>query len=147
VKRSLHELSRIQLCDIVCMSPLECMAVRVLIADDAEVIRKAITDLLASEPSIEVCGEARTFSETLGLATSLKPDVILLDLHMPDSESPESGFVQLRLLSTGSRILAISLWQDEETKIIAQGYGALALLDKGKLFDELVPAIQRVAGN
>jgi len=43
------------------MSLLERMPVRVLIADDAEVIRKAIRDLLASEPTIEVCGEARTF--------------------------------------------------------------------------------------
>jgi DNA-binding NarL/FixJ family response regulator len=127
------------------MSLLERMPVRVLIADDAEVIRKAIRDLLASEPTIEVCGEARTFSETRDLATSLKPAVILLDLHMPDSESPESEFVKLKLLSTSSRILAISLWQDEETKIIAQGYGAVELLDKGKLFNELIPAIQRLS--
>jgi DNA-binding NarL/FixJ family response regulator len=123
------------------------MPVRVLIADDADVIRKAIRDVLACERTVEVCGEARTLSQTLDLATSLKPDVILLDLHMPDSDSPESGFVKLRLLSTGSRILAISLWQDEETKIIAQSYGAKGLLDKGKLFDELVPAIQRAVGN
>jgi DNA-binding NarL/FixJ family response regulator len=140
-----RELSQIQLYDIVCMSPLECMPVRVLIADDAEVIRKAIRDLLASERTIEVCGEARTFSETLDLATSLKPDVILLDLHMPDSESPESEFVKFKLLSTSSRIVAISLWQDEETKIIAQGYRAVQLLDKAKLCDELIPAIQRVS--
>jgi two-component system response regulator DevR len=121
------------------------MPVRVLIADDAEVIRKAIRDLLASEPTIEVCGEAITFSQTLDSAASLKPDVILLDLHMPDSERPESAFVKLKLLSTSSRILAISLWQDEETKIIAQGYGAVELLDKGKLFNELIPAIQRLS--
>jgi DNA-binding NarL/FixJ family response regulator len=75
--------------------------VRVLIADDADVIRKAIRGLLACEPNIEVCGEARSFS--------------------------------------------MSLWQDEETQTIAQGYGAVALLDKGKLFDELIPAIQRVS--
>jgi CheY-like chemotaxis protein len=95
--------------------------------------------------ALEVCGEARTFSETLDLATSLKPDVILLDLHMPDSESPESEFVKFKLLSTSSRIVAISLWQDEETKIIAQGYRAVRLLDKAKLCDELIPAIQRVS--
>jgi DNA-binding NarL/FixJ family response regulator len=79
------------------------MPVRVLIADDAEVVRKAIRGLLACEPTIEVCGEARTFSQTLELAIGLEPDVILLDLHMPDGESPESAFVKLRLLSTRSR--------------------------------------------
>jgi DNA-binding NarL/FixJ family response regulator len=119
--------------------------VRVLIADDAEVIRTAIRGLLACEPAIEVCGEAVSFSQTLYLAATLQPDVILLDLHMPDGDSFESAFVKLRLLSIGSRILAMSLWQDEETKIIAQGYGAAELLDKGKLFNELIPAIQRVS--
>jgi DNA-binding NarL/FixJ family response regulator len=123
------------------------MPVRVLIADDAEVIRKAIRDILACETTIEVCGEAKTLSQTLDLATSLKPDLILFDLHMPDSHSSESAFVKLRLLSTGAHILAISLWQDEETQIIAQGYGAVELLDKGNLFNELIPAIQRVIGN
>jgi hypothetical protein len=43
-----------------------------------------------------------------------------------------------------SRILALPLSQDEETQILAKGYEAVALLDKAKLFDELIPAIQRV---
>jgi chemotaxis response regulator CheB len=122
------------------------MPVRVLIADDVEVIRSVIRDLLAREPTIEVCGEAANFSQTFDLATSLKPDVILLDLHMPDGDRPKSDFVKLRLLSTQSRILAMSLWhEDDETQIIARGYGAVELLDKGKLFNELIPAIQRVS--
>ena len=122
------------------------MPVRVLIADDVEVIRSVIRDLLAREPTIEVCGEAANFSQTFDLATSLKPDVILLDLHMPDGERPKSAFANLRLFSTQSRILAMSLWhEDEETQIIARGYGAVELLDKGKLFNELIPAIQRVS--
>jgi DNA-binding NarL/FixJ family response regulator len=121
------------------------MPVRVLIADDAEVIRTAIRALLAREPTVEVCGEALNVSETLYLAATLQPDVILLDLHMPDGGTFELAFVKLRLLSVGSRILAMSLWQDEETQIIAQGYGAVELLDKGKLFNELIPAIQRVS--
>ena len=119
--------------------------VRVLIADDAEVIRTAIRGLLACEPTMEVCGEAVSFSETLYLAATLQPDVILLDLNMPDGDSFESAFVKLRLFSTRSRVLAMSLWQDEETQIIAQSYGAVELLDKGKLFNELVAAIQRLS--
>jgi DNA-binding NarL/FixJ family response regulator len=122
------------------------MPVRVLIADDAEVIRRCIRKMLACEPRIEVCGEASSFSQTLDLATSLKPDVILLDLYMLDGDRPESGFAKLRLLSTRSSVLAMSLWvEDEETQIIARGYGAVELLDKGKLFNELIPAIQRVS--
>jgi DNA-binding NtrC family response regulator len=71
------------------------MPVRVLIADDVEVIRSVIRDLLAREPTIEVCGEAANFSQTFDLATSLKPDVILLDLHMPDGDRPKSDFVKV----------------------------------------------------
>jgi CheY-like chemotaxis protein len=97
------------------------MSVRVLIADDVEVIRTAIRDLLASEPTVEVCGEAVNFSQTIYLAATLQPDVILLDLHMTDGDSFESAFVKLRQLSIGSRILAMSLRQDEETQIIGQG--------------------------
>jgi DNA-binding NarL/FixJ family response regulator len=93
----------------------------------------------------QVCGEAVNLSQTLYLAATLQPDVILLDLHMPDGDTFESAFVKLRLLSIGSRILAMSLWQDEETQIIAQDYGAVELLDKGELFNELIPAIQRVS--
>ena len=70
---------------------------------------------------------------------------ILLDLHMPDDDTSESAFFKIRLLSIGSRVLAMSLWRDEETQIIAQGYGAAELLDKGRLFNELIPAIQRVS--
>ena len=121
------------------------MSVRVLIADDAEVIRTAIRDLLASEPTVEVCGEAGNYSQTIYLAATLQPDVILLDLHMPDDDSFDSAFVKLRLLSIGSRILAMSLWRDAETQIIGQGYGAVELLDKGKLFNELIPAIRRAS--
>ena len=127
------------------MQPLP-TPVRVLIADDAEVIRKCIRRMLACEPRIEVCGEASSFSQTLDLATSLKPDVILLDLYMADGDGPESGFVKLRLLSTRSRVLAMSLWlEDAETQIIARGCGAAELLDKGKLFNELIPAIHRLS--
>jgi two-component system, NarL family, response regulator DevR len=122
------------------------LPIRVLIADDAEAIRKCIRGLLGCEPTIDVCGEAASFSRTLELAATLKPDVILLDLHMPDGHRFESAVVKSQLLST-SQVLAISLsQQDGEAEILANGYGAAALLDKAKLFDELIPAIQRVNG-
>lgn len=121
------------------------MPVRVLIADDAEVVRRTVRKFLECEPAIDVCGEASTFPQTLELATSLKPDVIILDIHMPDGDGTESASVQLRLLCKQLRILGMSLWQDEETQIAAECYGAVELLDKANLCDELIPAIQRVS--
>ena len=67
----------------------------------------------------------------------LQPDVFC-SIALPDGDTFESAFVKLRLLSIGSRVLARSLWQDEETQIIAQGYGAVELVDKGRLFNELI---------
>lgn len=115
--------------------------VRVLIADDAAVIRKAIRMLLESEPAIEVCGEAVSFSKTLESAAELKPDVILLDLHMPDGGKFKPNAV--RQFLSASRVLAMSLSQEDETVTIAESYGAATLLDKANLTDELVPAILR----
>lgn len=121
------------------------LPIRVLIADDAEVVRRTLRRFLECEPSVEVCGEAVNFSQTLELTTSLKPDVILLDLHMPDGHSFESASAKLR--STSSRILAMSLsHEDGETQIIAKSCGAVAVLDKATLCDELIPAIHRVSG-
>lgn len=116
------------------------MPISVLLADDAEVIRTSIRGLLKGEPSIEVCGEAVNFSQTIELAGNLKPDIILLDLRMPDSDKFEPNSLALQLAST-SKVLAMSFLGDDEAKTLAESYGAVAMLDKAELFDELVPAI------
>ena len=117
--------------------------VRVLVADDSEVIRKAIRGFLKNEATVQVCGESINFEQTIELAASLKPDFILLDLHMPDGNDFEPAFVKSNLLST-SRVLAMSLpMKGEDMDILASGYGAAALLDKARLVDDLIPAIQR----
>ena len=58
--------------------------VNVLLADDAAVIRSAVSRLLEAEPAIKLVGVAENFSQTLQMAASLRPDVVLLDLHMPE---------------------------------------------------------------
>lgn len=60
------------------------MPISVLIADDTALMREAIARLLSREPNIELVGEAINFAQTLRLTTALKPDLLLLDLHMPD---------------------------------------------------------------
>ena len=60
------------------------MACRILIADDNERVRRGVSELLPQEPMYEVCGEAVNGSEALQKAASLKPDLILLDISMPD---------------------------------------------------------------
>jgi DNA-binding NarL/FixJ family response regulator len=117
--------------------------VGLLIADDADVFRKAIKSSLEDEPSIQILGEATSFEQAVSLAGILKPDVILLDVHMKDTAVYEPVFVRDTFASSGSRVLAMSLLGDDEqgSRILADAYGAVAVLDKATLYSTLVPAI------
>jgi chemotaxis response regulator CheB len=71
--------------------PAHLMAIRILIADDSDVMRATIASTLKADPAFELVGEAASFAETLERAGILHPDIVLMDLHMPDGErySPE----------------------------------------------------------
>jgi DNA-binding NarL/FixJ family response regulator len=113
------------------------MCVTVLLADDAELVRKAIHVLLSEREDITLVGEAATFYQAVQKAKELLPDVIVLDVHMADG-AKES-------LPAGPKLLAISFANDDETKVLAASIGAESLLDKMKLTHELIPAILELA--
>ena len=117
--------------------------VRVLLADDAAIIRNAVSRLLESEPSIKLVGVAETFSQTIEMASSLKPDVVLLDLHMPDESLIPPTQVKSELGRSGARVLGMSLSgeDDEETRTLAETFGVTRLLDKAEFGRVLIPAI------
>ena|SRR5579862_3614033 len=119
------------------------MPIKILLADDSEIIRRGIRQLLASQSEIEVVAETSNFAETIQLSNDLKPQVIVLDLHMPD-ESHFTPQVIVSKLNQESKLLAISFSNDEDTKILAAKFGA-RLLDKMELSQELIPAIMRSA--
>ena len=60
------------------------LAIKVLLADDGKIIRPAIARLLKEEPNVELVGEATSFGKTIKIAAALKPDILLMDLHMHD---------------------------------------------------------------
>jgi chemotaxis response regulator CheB len=123
--------------------PSPSQQVSVLVLDDADVIRKTLRNLLKEEPAIKLLGEASNFAEAISMTAVLKPDVVLLDLHMPDDRSFNPEFVKANL--SGTRVLAMSLSSDyaseEDTRLLAESFGAVTMLDKAKLYDELIPAI------
>jgi DNA-binding NarL/FixJ family response regulator len=72
------------------------MPIKIVVADDKAAVRLGIIQMLKTDTDLEVAGEATTFAETLELVDSLKPDIVVLDLHMPDEKNylPESVRLQ-----------------------------------------------------
>ena len=120
------------------------MPTTVLLADDSEIMRKAIVRLLQAVPDIQILGEASGFAQTIELALKLHPQVIVLDLHMDDESSVTPSLLKYGLM--GSWVLAMSIWNDDETKSFAKAIGAAALVEKTTLVTELIPAIRKCAG-
>src|SRR5713226_7232867 len=119
------------------------MCVKVFLADDATVMRKAIRSLLSNRGDTSVVGEASNFLETIQKTTELHPDLIILDLNLPDRNHIAPSEVK-RLLN-GAKVLAITLGTDDLTEELLDSVGAVRLLDKAQLSNELIPAILELA--
>jgi len=119
------------------------MSIKILLADDSEIVRRGIRQLLSAETEIEIVGEAADFAQTIQMVSDVKPEVIVLDLHMPGETNFSPQAVKSRL-NHGSQLLAISLSNDEEAKVLAESFGASVLLDKMNLADTLIPSIVRL---
>src|ERR1700738_3392157 len=118
--------------------------ITVLLADDTPVMRKAIRTLLGHAPEIKLVGEAKNFAETVNLTRRFKPQVVILDLHMPHNSNLTRMNVSEGLGAYAARVLAISVWNDSDTLALAQSYGATELLDKMRLGQELIPAVMQL---
>jgi chemotaxis response regulator CheB len=116
------------------------MKISVLLAEDNDVLRKVIADLLNGDPEIELVAKSIGFAQTIELAAKLLPQVIVLDVHMRDERAVTPS--QIKSSLNVARLLAISIWKDDETQALAKAMGAIKLLDKTKLADELIPAIK-----
>lgn len=100
---------------------------------------------LKDDADIEVLAVGDDFAQTMKLATELRPHVVVLDLHMSDENTVTPSQVKASL--SGSRLIAMSFWKDDETKSLAETFGAVTLLDKTTLATDLIPAIKRYSEN
>jgi len=117
------------------------MPITVLLAGDKDFERQAIRRLLQTHPEIAFVGEATDFPQATQMSNDLRPQVVILDLHMPDEARVSPIEVRSLLNSGASRLLVISVWEDAEANVLANKFGAYTLLDKGDLSSTLVPAI------
>lgn len=123
---------------------METPPVQVLIADDHPLFRKGLRTLLDSMPDTAVAGEATTGREAVELALALQPDVILMDLQMPEG----GGLAAIRRLTSQkpeSRILVVTLFEDDESVFAALKAGARGYVLKDADEEEMVRAIKAVA--
>jgi DNA-binding NarL/FixJ family response regulator len=96
---------------------------RILIADDSELVRRAVRGLLSAEVSWEVCGEARNGPEALEKARELRPNLVLLDINMPGGSGLKTaGLVRAELPEI--RILITSLHDSNQFLTTALQAGA-----------------------
>jgi CheY-like chemotaxis protein len=118
--------------------------VRLLIADDHEMIRKGLRSMLAREPQIEIVGEARDGLEAVRLARELEADVVLMDLSMPGADGLEATREILAAQPT-VQVVAMSASSEETVIGAVLEAGATGFLSKTCSFEQLIAAI-RTAG-
>jgi DNA-binding NarL/FixJ family response regulator len=121
------------------------VALRVLLADDHPVVRRGLRALLASFPDIEVVGEAATGAEAVTATSSLEPDVVVMDLHMPDTNGIEATR-QILHAAPGVGVVVLTMF-DDDSVFAAMRAGARGYLLKDADQHEVVRAIRAVASD
>ena len=116
------------------------MPIKVLLADDTDLMRHAIRKLITEEPRIELVGEASNFGQAMQFIADFKPEVLVLDLHLAEKRQFSPALVKSQLACV-ENVVAVSFSNDAEAEALAESYGAKLLLDKMELFNQLIPAI------
>ena len=117
--------------------------VRVLVVDDHAVVREGLRHVLTAAEGFRVVGEAANATEALGLAETVRPDVVLLDLTMPGMSGLEAA-AELRRRAAGARILVFSMHEQDEYVLEAVRGGADGYILKDASPAELRAAIRTV---
>lgn len=113
--------------------------IKVLLADDADLMRRAIRFLLRQREELAVAGEASNLLETIEKARDLRPDIVVIDLNMAGRD--RVVLAEVKALLNGAKILAITFGMSDGAAELALRIGAAKLLDKTNLSDELIPTI------
>lgn len=119
--------------------------IRVLIADDHALFAKTLEAILSGTPEIEIVGIAEDGLEAVGLAATLSPDVVLMDLEMPHLDGL-AATRRLRALGLGIPVVILTASADPKHAQQAHEAGAKGYLTKDRIATALVAAVLDVAG-
>jgi DNA-binding NarL/FixJ family response regulator len=120
--------------------------IRILVADDHEVVRRGLRGLLEAQPGWQVVAEAGTGREAVELAKQLRPDIAVLDVSMPDLNGLEATR-RIRKALPGTEVLVLTMHQTEQLMREALLAGARGYLLKTDAGDRLVAAVATLAGH
>jgi DNA-binding NarL/FixJ family response regulator len=118
--------------------------VRVVLADDHPVVREGLSALLSSRPGIEVVGMASTGREAVRSAVTERPDVLVLDVQMPDLDGVAAAR-EIGRAAPSVAVLMLTMFDDDASVFAAMRAGARGYVLKGASQDEIVRAIRAVA--
>jgi signal transduction histidine kinase/CheY-like chemotaxis protein len=121
-------------------------AVRILIAEDHKMMRDALAALLEKEPGFEVVGLAEDGLEAVRLARELRPDVVLMDIHMPRMDGIEAAR-QITAELPEIKVIGLSVHADHETASEILAAGATSFVPKSSSPQELTEAIRTAVGS
>ena len=119
-------------------------AIRVLIADDHGVVREGLRAVLGSEPDMEVVGEATTGKKVVERAAELRPDVIVMDIQMPDVNGIEAT---RRILEANPEVgvVVLTMFEDDDSVFSVMRAGARGYVLKGAPPSEILKVVRAVA--
>jgi len=117
----------------------------VLVVDDQSLIRQAVTDILTDDGGISVVGEAVNGTQAVTLAGSLRPDVVLMDIRMPELDGiGATAAICADPALAGTRVLILTTFEEDEYLVAALRAGASGFIGKGAEPEEIVRAVRAV---
>ncbi len=120
------------------------MTTRLLLVDDHAVVRSGLRMLLSAEPDVEIVGEASTAAQAIEMASTVKPDVILMDIGLPDLSGIDATR-EIKKRFPEMSIVALTIHEDEEYFFRMLEAGATGYVPKRAAPDELLTAIRAAA--
>ena len=121
------------------------MTIRIVLADDERMVRTALRAILTAEPDLEVVGEAATGAEAVSVVRGLTPDVVLMDVRMPEIDGIRATEQILATLPDPPRVVVVTTFENDAYVYEALRAGASGFLLKRADADSLVQAVRLVA--
>ncbi|MFJ8583109.1 response regulator [Streptomyces sp. NPDC093595] len=118
---------------------------RVVLADDERMVRTALRVILAAEPDLEVVGEASTGAEAVSVVRALRPDVVLMDVRMPETDGIRATGQLLASMPDPPKIVVVTTFENDAYVYEALRAGASGFLLKRAAAEDLVGAVRLVA--